>query len=340
MQPVVVLLDMSMSSTLLKQSFLPLKPSDEATYYLKNRFLNQWLKWNLDPVNKYVLAMNIGFEDYILWNITPEIINQFDKSGHFFSACVHGFIRVVIILIQNGFNDCEMGFELACRAGHVQIVKLIISKGVKYFGHGFSNACANGRLEVVKLLIGEDYMDGYIMKGFTKACTYGHTEIVKLMLNDAADHCFYDFELGYFEACSLGHVEIVKLMISKFSTSIKKNLARAVYYICYGARTKIDALVLNKALNFYEPCFSAGGDTEGHCCFTNVEVMKLIIEQGLTPDELKFALYDACASGCLEIVKVLIVAGAPFEKNILLRRFADDDDFVHQHIVQYFNENY
>ena len=321
-QGVLILLDVSIYSTALKQLLSASSPEKDLDYYLKNRFLNQWLKWDLDPVDKCHLAYRIGFEDYILWTITPEIINLLDKNVQFSSACNNGFIRIVNILIQNGINNWRTGFNLACKAGHVQIVKLMISKGFEEFGNRFFEAWAHGNHWEFELGYSEN-----IKNGFFEACAHGHLEVVKLLISEGYSK---NIEDGFLEACTRGHLEVVKLLVSKCS----KFLVDAVRCACAGYNIKVSDMRCNVELqSIYKE--QAGISADSY--FANVEVVKLIIGYGLTAEELKCALYVACISGCLEIVYLLIVAGAVADKSIML---ACAEVSQNQRIVEYLNEKY
>ena len=280
------------SSFALKQKLSPplfndTSSSESKVYYTENLCLNQWLKWSLDPDEKYSLAFGVGFEDYILWNM--KTINSasnrkspFQSSEQLFYSCMHGLRNILNLLIEHGANDWDSGFRGACAGGHLDLVKLMINKGATFIDNGFLNACEHGHLEIVEMLFGlvyniNDSFNICLNLGLYAASIGGHINIINLLISKGANlaDCLI-------RACRFGDIDIVKIMFSHGAEDIETGLSHA--------------------------CFHGYIDIVKFLCLHSEDI---ILTNGLL-------MYMACKRGDLDILKFLISIGGTVVKDSLL----------------------
>lgn len=261
------------SSFALKQKLSPplfndTSSSESKVYYTENLCLNQWLKWSLDPDEKYSLAFGVGFEDYILWNM--KTINSasnrkspFQSSEQLFYSCMHGLRNILNLLIEHGANDWDSGLRGACAGGHLDLVKLMINKGATFIDNGFALACEHGHLEIVEMLFGLVYN-----------------------INDSFNICL---NLGLYAASIGGHINIVDMMLARGAT----NLNDALYLACESDHLNIINLLISKGAN----------NLIRACRFGNIDIVKIMFSHGA--EDIETGLSHACFHGYIDIVKFL-----------------------------------
>jgi ankyrin repeat protein len=77
----------------------------------------------------------------------------------------------------------------ACTRGHLQLAKLMIEEGANNWNEGFNNACVGGHLELVNLMIEMGANDWN--EGLYWACNCNHIKLVNLIISKGATQCDY-----------------------------------------------------------------------------------------------------------------------------------------------------
>jgi len=247
---VLILLTSSPESYLLKNKLSSPNHNEKNNkkyYFIQNKRLNEWLKWKQPKIKKILLALEIGFEDFILWNsktwiiywisydllyyackvgsrnLIDMIMNLYKKASHsqkpyenilgkaintgFAGACVGGHMEIVKQMIDEGATEKRLFF--ACKGGNMDIVKLIIERGGKDWNHGLRCACVSRNMELVELMITNSATDW--VHGLISACIGGNKDIIQLMISKGAN-CWH---VGLTGACRSGSKEIVELLIAR-----------------------------------------------------------------------------------------------------------------------------
>lgn len=219
MQQTILVLSDSLGSNLLANKIneevnlvllLP-SPPQSLPYYC----INHWLKWKKSGAEKFLLALELGFEDYVFWNLKEELSASYYAKLKQLSVASRGGSRKLVNLfcefIDTNKAARNHGFYNACVGGHMEIVKMMIDKGADAWNWGIEGACVGGNIEIVELIISKN---GPILNwnfALTGACYNGNIELIELMITKGGR----DWDYGLAGACDGGHIEIVKIMIDK-----------------------------------------------------------------------------------------------------------------------------
>lgn len=155
------------------------------------------------------------------------------------TACLHGNIEAVKLLLSLDADDYNYGFVNACIGGHIEIINILVHY-VKLFDLGLIYSCRHGNIEIVNMMLslGANYYNG----GLVNASLGGHEEIVNLMLSLGANN--YDGALNH--AAYGGYIRLVEMMINLGASNIDAALTNA----CDGGHEDIVKLLLSKGAVF------------------------------------------------------------------------------------------
>jgi ankyrin repeat protein len=187
-------------------------------------------------------------------------------------------------------------FIEACQNGNIEIVKHLLidynsiteDTSLLKKAHGLDKAAVYGHLDIVKCLLNELKNDSelldYLNSALKYACMYGHLSIVDYLLtsNDLTlkPNIHADSDNALFHACSSGHLDIIK-------------------YLLESPKLKEHSSILPRCL----PIAGMGGHLNVVQYFLTNDNSK--IREKVYP-EINETLFDACATGQLDVVKYLI----------------------------------
>lgn len=183
-----------------------------------------------------------------------------------------------------------------------------------YFSRKVKNACIFGDEDEILTLLNGTF-SGFIdlREAMKWACIHGNLKIVKIIENMTKNKLVFDSWAFY--ACKGGKEEV----INYFSTEAK-NIKNCFLYICCS-----DNLDLFK--KYFDPISDKHSIPSFEiirlaCFYGQKEIFKYVWNEGggkYCTDFLKQFLDDACQSGNLELVQILILLGAkPCSSSIML----------------------
>ena len=274
---------------------------EQLKYYKSNKILGHWLKWKgITEKKKFLLALEIGFTDYILWNIktkeqvplekvlhiigksgSKELIDMFitektktkDTDGWnigLFSACRNNNLELVNLMIAKGANDWHFGLYSACLGGDKKIIELIakfLENEPVCWNLGLRGACRGENKELVESMIAKGANDWN--SGLAGACCSNKSEnkeIIELMITNGAN----DLLEGFMIACSYGNKKIVELIITKGVQEWNLGLVQACHY---GNKDIVELMISKGANNWNEGLTNA-------CKGRNKDIVELMIRKG------------------------------------------------------------
>ena len=226
---VTLILSDSIASSLLKN-----KIKNEQIILDPYMCLNHWLKWEKPNAEKYMLALELGFEDYIFWKSNDDNDNEDEIEPlsnkyntileRFNAACRGGSRKLVDLFIEEiRYEKNTMGLEYglfnACLGGHMDIVQLMIDEGANMWRFGLEGACAagNDNMQIIELMIFNDYkyVNGcFYACALNHACYSGCMDLVERIIATGND----DWDSGLAGAAYGRNIEIVKFMLNKGAT--------------------------------------------------------------------------------------------------------------------------
>ena len=311
MLTIVLLTDLAKSNILKqKYNFLETRANRNRKYYKETHIINQWLKWKEPEDEKFMLALEIGFTDYVIWNI--HIRNQIHPGKLFYCTCKSGLIQLFDIIIGQeekienmNLQICYDGFIGACVGGNLDIIKIFIAKFTDIehnhmWDSGLYYACQNGHKEIINLMIANGAADWN--NALYGACQSQHIKLVNLMIANGAN----DWNRGLYYACKTGNKEIIELMLVKGANNWNEGLKTACYY---GHKEIAELMIVKGANNWNDGLTNA-------CSCGNLEIAELMIVKGA--NNWNEGLINACICGNLELVKLMIIKGADDWNNGLL----------------------
>jgi len=253
----ILLLSESLGSTLLKEKFT-YRPTRKKCgngafhYYKHNVILNQWLKWDIDPQKKLFHALEIAFEDYVVWNI--ELVQQLflaHKNDHYIRsfgflhyACKGGSRKLIDLLFSKKLfsqRDWCSGLFGACMVGNIEIAQLMIEFGANDWNNALYGACLGGCIELVQLML--ENGANKLGAALRAACENTNMSIIELLITKGAD----DWNGGLAGACGSGNMTNIELMVAKGAT----NWNNALYWACFGGKIQaIEFLITRGATDW------------------------------------------------------------------------------------------
>ena len=302
-------------SELLKQKFcfLNTRKNNNKKYFIENQVLNQWLKWKKSEDQKSILALEIGYKDYVIWNM--KILKNHQRWLLLSKACISGLTHMVNLISEGEKEDnCWHHSNIiygACRGGNIELVNLVIAKGTYDWNSGLSGACRGNNLELANLMItkGADCWQS----GMYSACRGGNIELVNLIINKADNDnalCNIIFNQGLLGACKGGNLELANLMITKGARTFNAGLKMACCTDKSRNNNVIELMIAKGATNWNRGLIQA-------CIYGNEEIIELMISKGA--NNINDGFKQACGYGNEKIVKLMISKGANNFNDCLIR---------------------
>jgi hypothetical protein len=104
-------------------------------------------------MNRYILG-DLCIHDFLFraWGESLKL--------KFMEACRLGHRELVILMIQKGADDWDIGLNIACQRGHRELVELMVQKGTNNWDFGLWGACEGGQRYLAELMIQKGLMTG------------------------------------------------------------------------------------------------------------------------------------------------------------------------------------
>ncbi len=209
----------------------------------------------------------------------PHPITDGSKTVHLpVLAATYGHLQLIKYFLEVGMNihvQEDAALHAAVKNGHIEVVKFLLEHGDLIISDlTICQAAVRGYVDMMELFFTKDLIPSRILNtAFSEAVKNGQLEMVRLMLEHGADVNFRG--LIFYQASTGCHLELMKFLLSK-QASIGP-------YSTAATRCAID--------------------------LNNLPTLKFLVEQGIY-DNLTDSVSRAAAKGHLEMVKLLVSAGA------------------------------
>jgi hypothetical protein len=294
------------------------------------------------------LAACLGSEEVIRY--LPR--NDIEDALQYAAECGH--LGIVEFLFEELDSDDPDVFSLAipliraCQFGHLDVVKFLVAKGASNFTAAVSEAISYGQLEVVRYFFDNKlrvYESGAALKQACEKDYCTRHRVPSGILDIQARECvrilltrtFFREELNAAlrESVQKDSWEIVQLLLKAGATDLKYALALASEVGSFDCvKLLLDLGVHNTKEAYYKS--GSGGHLEiiqllrnryprqigwaivGASANNRISIVKMFLTPETSLKTLNNALVEAAMRGRLEIVKLLIEAGADSITNALV----------------------
>lgn len=291
-----------------------------------------------------IMAASTGHIDMIQYLISSQPDLDLNKLGTkdmtaLMEAANAGYFDIVVMLPEHGADvnvktsQGNTALMYACANGNLEIVQYLISRGADIEdqndnGHtALMEAASSGHVDVARYLVAQGcninvHSNEYKETALTLAAYKGHLDMVRFLIEVGIgqEHRAEEMHTALMEASMDGHVEVARLLIESGAQvnmppdSFESPLTLAA---C-GGHVELALLLLECGANIEEV------NDEGYTALMEAaregheEMVALLISNAAqinatTEDSKETALSMASGAGCLEVVNLLIKAGAEIE---------------------------
>ena len=258
---------------------LPKYITHSEEFYRNNQSLDLWQNWVAHKYTKFMLAIDIEFEEYIVNNqqylieaknygndkAAIKLILNIALSGNYKNQNI---ARSIIIGANLEVGDMIFwayrgGYDLysmdpmkvdsdiveynyyallgSCCGGHLDFVKTLLRPNFSKTDNLFYRAIASGNIELVEYLLLNNINESEKKVLFEVACFSGNIDMIKMMGTD------YDefVEFGLYGACASNSINIIEMMIEKGA----KDWEKGFYLACVYDKVAAAKIMLDKGAN-------------------------------------------------------------------------------------------
>ena len=218
-------------------------------------------------------------------------------------------------------NEMDVVFNTACKHGHIDLVTVLIKHKVKAGNDALKDACRGGYMRVYKLLISLGLVPNH--KTLKQACIGGNVGIVNSILDSGVDPV-NNSNTYLTAAVEANHLDVVKLLVARGVDPLDYN-----FYIINSIQGDGDVYkpMLKLLLSYLDPLpkirkeivdrinsYIITIDYEDHSGHVLIiePIVRYLIKRGipLNQEMLNTSLYHAVAVNNISAIKLLLKYGA------------------------------
>eukprot|EP01004_Peranema_trichophorum_P001023 NODE_1117_length_2116_cov_61.227296_g944_i0.p1 GENE.NODE_1117_length_2116_cov_61.227296_g944_i0~~NODE_1117_length_2116_cov_61.227296_g944_i0.p1 ORF type:complete len:611 (-),score=129.97 NODE_1117_length_2116_cov_61.227296_g944_i0:212-2044(-) len=300
----------------------------------------------VSPLYIASLNGNLNCVSLLIQHKADPYINAPPEANPIYASCQNGHDEILTELLQltkdqNDWPSSACGisaFHVACQNGHIKIVEILLNNGWPIDGvlGGFSPlhiACMNGKLDIVQMLLKKGaQVDVECPDGSTAlmaACQEGHLAVVQELLKYKCSLDIVraaDGSTALYLASEAGHCDVVRsLLDTGFSPNIATTLDGSTPLIVAAqfGRTELIQLLLDYRADIMQ-CRSRMGSCASPLFVASVnghvDSVKLLLENNADPNigsDEETPLYVSCREGFEEVALHLIERKADINTPVL-----------------------
>lgn len=274
----------------------------------------------LTLVNEFLAAELDILRVFRNWDIV-------DKTWIIYVVGKTGNLELMRIIIRKSGDEMNWNNALygACQGGHVDVIRFVLDNCDNYAEfNAISAVCESGNMECVQLIIDRcvptQNIGHYWNCGLSGACRSGNEDLVRMMIEKITvnsmtlDERWYNIDWGHalYGACTSGNVCIAQMIIEHpvvMALSYTLDLSNGLYFACRGGHMNTVKLMLEKGANIRFASLgllgSGGSGKNGN------EILKMLLDRSDSHLlNLADVLFNACESGNIEMIRLLISRGA------------------------------